>query len=145
MKAIIVDLDGTLVNSPFVTKDMIRTEQGFEDWIESTKYSIANEWCKELVQAFVMQGYKIIFLTARLDSEKSRQVTNEWLMTHGFFNYELIMRPKGDLLEDDDSKRQLYYRYIAHKYSITLAVDDKECNIMMWRSLNIPALHCADH
>jgi len=55
INAIIVDLDGTLCDCNHRRHFV---EGGNKDWIANDK---VNEWCKELLIAMYLKGYKIIF------------------------------------------------------------------------------------
>jgi FMN phosphatase YigB (HAD superfamily) len=149
-KAVIIDIDGTLSNSPHV--EGFKKPTGgtdWEAWIASTRYAPVNEWCKELVLAMHRRGYKLIFLTARSTNFSGLEITKEWLDSHlnheGIFEYELIMRPIGDFRPDTEVKTMLYSTLISPYYDVLFAIDDKKTVINLWRSLSVPALHCADY
>ena len=79
MKKIVylIDIDGTIC-------DDIRNE-------ESHLYSTAKpfEGSKEEINKLYDEGNKIVFFTAR--ENKDRDITIEWLNTHGFKFHDLIM------------------------------------------------------
>lgn len=144
--AIIVDLDATLADNAHRTKYVDGSQQ--KDWNTFnalSAYDPHNEWCKELVIAFSMLNYKIIFLTARSGSEETRKVTVEWLANHvSGIPYELIMRDEGDYRPDYITKQELYTMKVAPYYNVLFAVDDKKAVVDMWRDLGITALHCSN-
>jgi FMN phosphatase YigB (HAD superfamily) len=145
-KAVIIDLDGTLVNSPRPTapiKD--NSEIDWNAWIESAKFSPANEWCKEIVMAMALQGYAIIFLTARDGGENSRKITENWITMHMPVMHKLYMRHEHDRRPDYEMKRDVFLNEIAPYYDVLFAIDDKQANVDLFRELGIAALHCAGH
>jgi hypothetical protein len=107
-----------------------------------------NEWCKEIAVSMHRRGYKLIFLTARSSGYSGKEITVEWLNLHlnheGIHDYKLIMRPDGDFRSDADVKYTLYHEMIMPHYDVMLAIDDKLSIISLWRSLDVPGLHCAD-
>jgi uncharacterized HAD superfamily protein len=148
-KAVIIDIDGTLSNSPDAYA--CRKPTGGVDWLKwmaSTADSPVNIWCKELSIAMHKQGYKLIFLTARNTDYNGHTITREWLNKHlhseNIYEYELIMRPANDYREDVEVKEMLYSNFIEHKYDVLFAIDDKLSIIKLWKKLNIQGLHCSD-
>ena len=149
-KAVIIDVDGTLCNSPHVAGfKKITGGTDWEAWMAATSYATANDWCKEITVAMYKQGYRLIFMTARNTDYNGRAITERWLNNclnpEGIFEYELIMRPAGDFRPDVDVKLMLYSELIVPHFDVLFAIDDKQTVINLWRNLNIPALHCADY
>ena len=149
-KAVIIDIDGTLSNSPHIAG--FQKPTGGTDWaarIEATSHAPANEWCKELTIAMSWQGYRLIFMTGRTESFNGKAITEQWLKQQlnpeGIFEYELIMRPSGDFRLDTDVKLMLYTTHIAPNFDVLFAIDDKQSIVNLWRNLGVPALHCADY
>jgi len=145
-RAIIVDIDGTLSQSNHV--DQYTDVGGSVDWkawMNSNQYAPVNEWCREIVNAAIAMGTQIIFLTARTGDAQGWEVTDMWLKNNGFTNYKLFMRKEGDYRPDYAIKQEIYNTEIMAYYDVQFAIDDKKRIIDMWRSLDIPALHCADY
>lgn len=145
-KAVIIDIDGTLANSPAPSEEhMIDNQICWDTWIKTTQFSPVNEWCRDLVIAMALNGYHIIFLTARSGSKEARKITEEWLTRHVPVLHSLYMRDETDLRHDNESKRDVFLNQIATKYDVRFAVDDKRINCDLFRELGVPALHCADY
>lgn len=142
--AIIIDLDGTLVDSLDLSSFTINGDVNLREWIKSTKYSPVNEWCREIVNAFMLSGYHVVFLTARNDSKESKEITESWLNTNILPGWSLIMRPENDLRPDYAVKMDLYRNKIEPFYNVIFAIDDKPEVIEMWKSIGVTALSCAD-
>lgn len=144
--AVIIDIDGTLANSPAPSEEHMNDGvMDWNAWIRSTQFSPVNEWCRELVMAMALNGVKIIFLTARSESEESRKITEDWISRHVPVLHELHMRPEDDFRHDQESKRDVFLNKIAPFYNVLFAVDDKRVNCDLFRDLGIAALHCADY
>ena len=151
-KAIIVDLDGTLVlNDKRALKFMDKhgKQAGSDHWdkffVDTCRYDIANQWCVDIVNAFSAQGFQILFVTGRGGSPTTEGVTREWLGMHvsPAVRWELHMRGADDKRQNHVIKKELM-NTLMFKYNISFAIDDMKNNIDMFRSLGIPALHCAD-
>jgi len=148
MRAIIVDLDGTLCNSQHVVDFTdINGVVNWSAWSEATAFATVNEWCRDIVQSFTNDGYTIIFLTARSGTERHREITEGWLKNFGFghIQYKLLMRGEEDRRPDYVIKEEIYTREIAPFYHVSFALDDKAAVCGMWRKIGVPALHCADY
>jgi hypothetical protein len=59
-------------------------------------------------------------------------------------DWSLIFRPANDFRPDNEIKHDLFYNQIEPIYDVLFAVDDRKCNVEMWRSLGITALQCAE-
>jgi hypothetical protein len=148
MKAIIVDLDGTLCNSQHVGDFTdVNGVVNWEEWAESTAFATVNNWCADIVHSFANEGYEIIFLTARSGTPRHREITQTWLNNFGFghLRHKLIMRDIDDRRPDYVIKEEIYNNQIAPFYSTSFAIDDKHVVVGMWRKIGVPALHCADY
>lgn len=147
--AIIVDLDGTLVNNSVRTRHLDSSQ--VRDWTEFNKalqFDELSEWCNQLVRGMADRGTHIIFLTARSGSSETRQITENWLrLNMGGLNgdYTLLMRDDGDARPDFAIKQEIYMLKVAPYYNVLFAIDDKASVCNMWRSLGVTALHCEDY
>ena len=95
--------------------------------------------CK-LMKEFM--GCAIIITSARND--KNMTVTKEWLHQNGIYYDELFMRPDGDFTRDDIFKKRILDKFIAPRYEVMMAFDDRNQVVNMWRSNNIPCFQVAD-
>lgn len=143
MKAVIVDIDGTLADFTH-RREQLWSDLAARDFTASQKASKedpAYEWCRNLVQLYHSAGYQIIFLTAR--SEDYYQTTVDWLNTHldPSIVYILLMKRAGDMRPDDIVKEELYYAEIAPNFEVEFALDDRDSVVAMWRDrVGIPCL-----
>lgn len=154
-KAVIIDLDGTLVNNDLRAQanlqqrkdNLTNPQKRWDEFFQKTmEYDLPNLWCIEMVNAFNKQGYKILFLTGRMATETTATQTKRWLNMYVSpdVDYSLIMRPEKDYRKNEDVKLDIMLHTIMPMYDVLLAVDDKQNNIDMFRNLGIPALHCAE-
>lgn len=143
MKAIIVDIDGTMANFDH-RKDLLYRDVATGDYEESQKASRQDPpyvWCQNLVKIYHDAGYQIIFLTAR--NEKYYTETAQWLNSHleDYIVYVLLMRPLNDDRPDDVVKEDIYRRDIALQFNVEFALDDRDSVVDMWRNrIGIPCL-----
>lgn len=146
-KAIIFDIDGTLVES-----EHIPPEQYHEiDWAAHNEDKIHNRcypWAVEMCEMYSREGYCIIFLTARDDNPRTREATNAMLslnLSHELLsNSALVMRNDGDYRHDHLVKVEKYMDEIRPHYNVHLFVDDKESNCRVFRDIGIPSLCCSE-
>lgn len=138
-KAIIVDIDGCMLDDREILKYIPENIEDLEGWKEFHKHL----WkCKPIGYMFdIVNNYKhtVIFLTAREHLQSVRQMTHNSLYEVEK-NYMLLMRPVNDTRESHEVKKELYNDYIKDNYIIEFAIDDKQENIDMWQSLGIPTL-----
>ena len=129
-RAIIVDLDGTLVHNP----DWDGTLDGF---YQNITEGVPIYWCQDLVERY-SKDTEIIFLTARSDAYRS--ITNCQLRTWFDIKYQLYMRDKDDLRADYEVKKD-YIIELKKQYDILFCIDDNIGNCAMYRELDLVALH----
>ena len=146
-KAVIIDIDGTLANSPQPSKEhFINGDICWETWIAATQYSPVHEWCYELVAAMANLGYRIVYLTARSGGSFSRGITTKWLKENSPVpDFDLYMRDVTDIRHDQEQKKDVLVSEILPRYDVVFVVDDKKANVDMFREFGIPSLHCADY
>ena len=154
-KAIIIDLDGTLVNNSAIAKDGyipmpkdIKDPAAYwEPFFEESIFADPNYWCLEIVENMYAKGCHIIFLTGRSATTSTVAATKKWLEANldEDIQYDLIMRPNGDERQDSLVKKDLLSQYITPNYFVLFAIDDKRSNVDMFESMGIKCLHCADY
>lgn len=125
---IICDLDGTLA---------IDQDRG---WFEYNKVidDPVDPRLLRIIKNYLKQGIRVFFLTGREDRENCRDLTSQWLKKHlgefeYMFDYNLIMREKGDRRGDQITKKELYENYIKDSYNVLCVFDDRQKVVDMWR------------
>lgn len=125
---IICDLDGTLA---------INQNRG---WFEYAKVidDPVDPRLLRIIKNYLKQKVRVFFLTGREDIGVSREMTRRWLEKYlpefeYVFDYNLIMREKGDRRGDQITKKELYERYIKDNYNVLCVFDDRQKVVDMWR------------
>jgi hydroxymethylpyrimidine pyrophosphatase-like HAD family hydrolase len=125
---IICDLDGTLA---------INQNRG---WFEYAKVidDPVDPRLLRIIKNYLKQKVRVFFVTGREDIGVCREMTRTWLEKHlpefeYVFDYNLIMREKGDRRGDQITKKELYERYIKDYYNVLCVFDDRQKVVDMWR------------
>ena len=146
-KAIIIDMDGTMVNNANIDHGIDGSSMTKEEWEAFNMQSAnaePNAWCKAIVDRFT--DHRLIFLTARSGSQKIQDMTYDWLSKYlNGRSFTLLMRLEDDFRPDYIFKTDIYHTSIEPYYDVTFALDDKRKICNMWRSLGVIALQCEDY
>lgn len=131
-KAVIFDLDGTLADNSH------RSPYDLEKCGEDAPKPTVIQYLKMLRE----QGYKIITVSGREggtkdDITKYRRITENWLQTHCDGSDEHYQRTQGDSRKDDIVKEEIFRQFIADRYNVKLAVDDRDTVVEMWRRIGL--------
>lgn len=142
IKAIIVDIDGTLSCDSWRRQAYDHPKRDWDEINAMCKYDKPNLWCKELVRSMSEAGYQIIFLTAR--NSKARDITESWLNDNldSLHNSVLMMRPENDFRADYIIKEMIYRKEIEPHYEVLFCVEDKQSVTDMWRKIGVVCLQC---
>lgn len=87
---------------------------------------------KRLLNRFVGNGVRLIFISGRENVGNCRGKTLLWLTENGFCG-ELLMRAEGDMRPDQEVKKELYEKYIKGHYNVLAVFDDRDKVVKMWR------------
>lgn len=139
IKAIIVDLDGTLANISHRRKFV---EGKKKDWKNFNKNIIddeINHWCREIVRRMV-HDHHILLVSGRTD--ELRLETQDWLKKHEVPYTELMMRKSKDHRDDSVVKREIYDEKIKPFYDVFFVIDDRAKVVRMWREAGLVCLQC---
>ncbi|MFE9834077.1 AAA family ATPase [Streptomyces sp. NPDC005551] len=124
-RAVIVDLDGTLAihkgRSPY------DTARCGED--------LLNTPLNNVLRGLAQTGHQIILMSGR--SDEFRPHTEDWLWDHQVLYHALFMREEGDRRRDDRVKLELFDRHVRNPYNVTMAFDDRDRVVNLWRSIGI--------
>lgn len=125
-EAVICDLDGTFCihngRTPF-EYDKVSTDLPDQDiWF--------------LLDSLRDAGTEILFFTGREDKDDCRVDTLDWLAARGYVPEVFEMREKGDSRPDVQVKEEFLWKH-AGDYNITLALDDRDQVVQLWRTLGI--------
>jgi len=147
--AIIIDLDGTLINSErrcnrLGIKDMNAKRGPDYDWskfFENMEWDTTYPWCLEIVMRF-HRFFHILFVTRRNEGLRAATIASlEANNVPRFFEqYQLFMAHEDDRRDSAESKKDIYYDHIMGKYNVLFAIDDDPEVLDMWVELKIPGL-----
>lgn len=140
MKAIIVDMDGTLE----LRGDRVAlAETGdWAAWHKNNGNGPPNEAVVELCRVYAAAGYKILIATAR--QECFRKVTELWLTFNGVPWAMMWMRTNDDRRKDEVVKREMLHHMRECGFEINLAVDDRSRVVAMWREAGLTCFQVAE-
>lgn len=140
MKAIIVDLDGTLCNTDHRQHHVTAKPKDWMAFYGKLNQDAPNKWCLYLIDG--MRGLaEIIFVSGRPDEYYEQ--TKMWLEGHGLDIWPLFMRKSGDFRKDSIVKHEIYHTHIEPHYEVLFCVDDRQQVVDAWRELGLTCLQCA--
>lgn len=146
MKAIIVDLDGTLADNEHRRKHIEGENEDWESYYDNIRDDPVNEWCKGIVQRW--RPHKVFLVTGREGTEQVKTDTKVWLAENNIPYDELHFRDEKDYRKDSEVKKEILEEEILPQLrdgidDIEFAIDDRLQVIEMWRDLGITVLDCA--
>lgn len=134
--AVIVDVDGTLVDVSSVRHHLEKPKRNFD------LFHSESAGCPPIAQTLTWveemhdSGHHILVVTARM--EKWRGLTTAWLQQHlPRPHSELVMRRDRDFRPDYDVKREIHDQ-LAARYDLRHAIDDNPNVVQLWNDLGIP-------
>lgn len=134
---IIVDMDGTLA--------LMGDRSPYAD--DLAHLDTPNNPVVQMVMTYVQRNDTYLIIMSGRDEGRSRLITAEWIGQHLGLDdddYQLYMRPAGDVRKDSIVKRELYDAHIAGKYNVSFVVDDRNQVVDMWRDeLGLPCFQVA--
>jgi phosphoglycolate phosphatase-like HAD superfamily hydrolase len=134
--AVLVDVDGTLVNVSSIRHFVAGPKRNFEAFHSASAncppHPQAIAWVEDMADA----GHQILVVTARM--EKWRGLTQRWLDTHMTrAATELVMRADHDYRPDFQVKREIHDA-LAQRFTIAAACDDNPSIVALWNEIGIP-------
>ena len=141
MKAVIVDIDGTISDVEHRRHHLASKPQNWKAFNAAMHLDEPKSDIVELVRILEQAGNRIVLCSGR--DSFYRQATEDWLEKHGVPNHALYMRPAKDSRDDGVVKSELLDRIIADGYEPWLAIDDRNRVVEMWRARGLTCLQCA--
>lgn len=128
-KAIIVDMDGTLAHM---------VDRGPFEWSKVEQDKV-DEIVRDVITG-LYDNYHIVIVSGRDGVAKEK--TLSWLENNIDFNPDdFFIRQPGDNRKDYLVKEELFWEFIAPKYNVVLAIDDRPQVILnCWTALGIKTL-----
>ncbi len=127
VRAIIVDIDGTLADMEGIRKPF--------DW-DKVHLDEPREHIIRIVDDYFFETperCEVIFVSGR--DSICMEATRQWLSENvGDWTDSrmLLMRPQGDMRKDTVVKKEIYHKYIEGRYNIDYVIDDRYQVIRMW-------------
>lgn len=141
--AVIVDVDGTLVDVKSIRHHVVPGLPGWAGRKDFDAFHRASVWCPPItstVQALEehwSDGLGIIVVTARM--EMWRAHTHGWYESHVTVPYDVMhMRADFDGRPDAVVKGEIYERIVRDGWNVVRCYDDNPSVVDLWRSLGIP-------
>jgi predicted secreted acid phosphatase len=143
-KAVIVDMDGTLVDVSAIRHYVTATlkEDGsYDEHKDFDAFHKASVLCPahhdviDRVEYYWQQKCDILIVTAR--SEQYARTTRDWLYKYAVPYTKIYMRSVGDFRSDVDVKRDMLEE-IQQEWDIKHALDDNPSVVALWRENGIP-------
>ena len=157
MATYIVDIDGTIADNQHrqwvladTTRPQVNWELFFQLMVNDSPHLHMQQLLYDLTMAdaYGHSQAQIIYVTGR--PERFRAMTVAWLRHHHFpvpskhdDEVLLIMRGDGDHRPDAIIKRELLGE-IRKQYEVTMAFDDRNSVVKMWRAAGIPCAQVAE-
>jgi len=138
MKAIIVDIDGTLSDVDHrlhLIKDPQKKD--YDKFYSKLGDDEPKGDIIELVNC-LSKCYYTILLTGR--PNEYRKKTVDWLDKFGVHYDILFMRPTDDYRPDNVLKKEIYEERIKPHFEVLVVLDDRTRVVDMWREIGLTAL-----
>ena len=137
-RTILVDIDHTL-SAAWCRDPMIGGEGGWDAYHAASKDDQPIHDVMAIVNTLQEAEWLIVGITAR--PEKWRNVTNQWLLKHGIFLDELLMRPDDAFHPAPEIKVQLALeRFSDIKNQVAFLLEDREDVCEAFHALGITTL-----
>lgn len=140
MKAIIVDLDGTLCDTRHRQHHMEQQPKNWNAFYGGIPHDKPHRWCMSLING-MLGLVEIIFVSGRPDNYFYD--TQKWLARNDLDVWPLFMRKENDFRKDSIIKAEIYREHIEPKYDVLFCVDDRQQVVDMWREIGLTCLQCA--
>lgn len=144
VKCVVFDIDGTLANIEHRRHWVQHTPKNWPAFNRAMTDDGVNEDIVWMLKTFHDAGCTILIASGR--GEEQREVTETWLQNVagvGDLYSKLYMRPAMDYRSDDVIKSEILDQMIADGYLPTMAVDDRNQVVNMFRSRGLRVLQVA--
>ena len=137
----IFDVDGTLMDIEHRRHFVVQRPKDFDAFREATSQDTAKEDIFAVAKALKAAGHRIIISSGRNKSQ--RAVTLKQLMGAGLVFDALYMRSDKDFRPDDEVKSQMLDKMIKDGFNPTMAFDDRQRVVDMWRDRGLTVAQVA--
>jgi len=141
MKVALFDIDGTLAN---IEHRRAYLDEPTPDW-KAFNAAMGKDTPNEPVVSLYRTlwsapGFRTILVTGR--NERSRKLTEQWLVWNEIPFDRLLMRKDNDFRSDHIIKEEILDLLLAEGLNIHFTVDDRQQVVDMWRRRGIMCLQC---
>jgi predicted kinase len=123
--AYLFDIDGTLAQM---------SDRGPFEWHrvgEDTPFTDVLDVLSQL-----LERNEVVFMSGR--DEACRAATRAWITEHtGIEDFDLFMRPAGDMRKDSIVKHELFWKHVEPSYRVRGVFDDRDQVVKMWREMGL--------
>lgn len=142
MKAVIVDIDGTLSDPTHRRQFVLTRPKDFGRWNAAMHMDKPNMPVIEVVRLLSREN-KLLLVTGR--EESYRDITNKWLANVAdVWFHKMYMRADKDYRNDDIIKSEIYDQILVDGFKPWLAVDDRNRVVKMFRDRGLTVFQVAD-
>lgn len=142
MRAVIFDMDGTLVDVTsvrhWVTPVPPARSKNFDRFHMEAVNCPPHEWVCRAARDVFNQGMQVLVVTAR--KARYRNPTAFWLALHDVPSHALFMRADHDNRPDYEVKADILNQIRAGGWIPVLAFDDNPNVVKLWEENNIPTI-----
>lgn len=137
----IFDIDGTLADTSARQHFLADGKKDWAGWFKNMGNDPLNEDIAQFYDIAVERGIVVFICTGR--DEKYHDVTRRWLEHNDIDPAYLFMRPVGDRRDDSIVKKEMLDTIRAIGYNPTVAFDDRDRVVKMWRENGVRCLQVA--
>jgi phosphoglycolate phosphatase-like HAD superfamily hydrolase len=145
MGTYLIDIDGTIADNKH-REWVLKENRPRPNW--DLFFNLAGQdkpfpHMVKLLHDLRSDGSVIIYVTGR--PERLRVLTENWIEDHGFpLATRMFMRTDGDHRPDEIIKAEILDALLATGHKITMAFDDRNKVVAMWRARGIPCAQVAE-
>lgn len=145
MLTVVVDIDGTVANIKHRLAYIKTSPKNYDAFYAGVYHDEVYHDIVFLVQSLFNAGATIIMASGR--PEKTRENTERWLIEKAGLDcwVKLYMRADNDFRPDDIIKLELLEQMQNDGYNPTMAIDDRQRVVDMWRNAGLRCLQVAPH
>ena len=134
-RAVIVDLDGTLVDVREILHHVSGEQRNFHAFHAASATAPAHDEVVAAVRAAKAHGLAVLVVTSR--EFIWRDLSLDWLAAHDVPYDQLVMRVVGDYRPDHVVKAEMLDQLEADGYAVEQAWEDSPDIVDLWRSRGI--------
>lgn len=133
-KAVLVDLDGTLVNISTIRHFVEEKHKDFDAFHRASMDCPPNFQVLNRIKLLFDEGFASLILSGR--EAKFRRLSEFWIALWDVPCDEFFMRANGNHQSDVELKRSMF-RILKDRFEIVEAIEDQQKIIDLWTELNI--------